>query len=269
MSIQLLNGDCIEKMKSFSAEYVDLTVTSPPYDNLRDYRGYYFNFEGVAQELYRVTKTGGVVVWIVGDATVEGNETGTSFRQALRFKEIGFNLHDTMIYAKRAVGACGSCYSYQQAFEYMFVLVKGKLKCFNPIKDLISQRAGKPTRYTKSAKSNSNGYSLDSHIKIAPPSSKRQNIWTYDIGFGSGDDKTKHPAVFPELLAQDHILSWSNSGDMVLDPFLGSGTTGKMAILNGRNFIGIEISQEYLNVAQERINKATTSELEPQHSIPS
>ena len=247
-------GDCVTEMRKMPESSVDLTVTSPPYDDMRDYKGFSFDFENVAKELFRITKAGGVVVWVVGDATKNGNETGTSFRQALYFKEIGFNLHDTMIYAKKAVGACGSCYSYQQAFEYMFVLVKGKLKCFNPIKDLVSQRAGKPTRYTKAAKSNSTGYSLETHVKIAPPSSKRQNIWTYDIGFGSGDDKTNHPAVFPELLAQDHILSWSNPSDMVFDPFMGSGTTGKMAILNGRDFIGIDISSEYCDLATKRIN---------------
>ena len=82
--------------------FIDLTVTSPPYDNLRAYSGYSFDFEAVAKELYRVTKQGGVVIWVVGDATIKGSETGTSFRQALFFKEIGFNLHDTMIYAKNS-----------------------------------------------------------------------------------------------------------------------------------------------------------------------
>jgi site-specific DNA-methyltransferase (adenine-specific) len=159
-------------MRTFPEGVIDLTVTSPPYDNLRTYKGYTFNFEEIAKELYRVTKDGGVVVWVVNDATIKGSETGTSFKQALYFKEIGFNLHDTMIYAKNAVGAAGSRYCYQQSFEYMLVLTKGKIKTFNPIKDLVPKNAGKPTRYTKNAKSNTEGYSTERYIKIAPKASK-------------------------------------------------------------------------------------------------
>lgn len=244
----------VEGMSKLGAESVDLTITSPPYDDMRNYKGYSFDFERVARGLFYVTKIGGTVVWIVGDGTKNGNETGTSFKQALYFKEIGFNLHDTMIYHKRAVGACGSSLSYNQAFEYMFVFTKGKIKTFNPIKDLIPDRAGKPTKYTKKAKSNKDGYSIETIEKIAPQSSKRQNVWTYDIGFGSGDDKTNHPAVFPESLVQDHILSWSNEGDLILDPFMGSGTTAKMALLNKRNYIGFEISKEYVNIAKQRLS---------------
>lgn len=237
--------------------FIDLTVTSPPYDNLRVYNGYSFDFEAVAKELFRVTKQGGVVVWVVGDATIKGSETGTSFKQALFFKEIGFNIHDTMIYGKKAVGAAGSKYCYQQSFEFMYIFTKGKIKTFNPIKDLIPKNAGKPTRYTKNSKSNSDGYSTETHIKIAPKTSKRQNIWFYDIGFASQDDKNSHPAVFPEQLAQDHIISWSNEGDLVYDPFMGSGTTAKMAILNKRNWIGSEISEEYCKIIERRITTAS------------
>ncbi len=245
--------DNIEGLKKLDYDSVDLTVTSPPYDNLRSYKGFQWNFENVAKQLYRITKIGGVVVWVVGDSTKNGSESCTSFKQALYFRKIGFNLHDTMIYHKRAVGACGSPSSYNQAFEYMFIFSKGKIKTFNPIKDLVPERAGKPTKYTKDSKSTKDGYSLETVTKIAPNSSKRQNIWTYDIGYGSGDDKTGHPAVFPEQLAKDHILSWSNEGDLILDPFMGSGTTAKMAKLNNRNFIGFEISQEYCDIANKRL----------------
>jgi len=231
---------------------VDLTVTSPPYDNMRSYKGYSFAFENVACNLHRITKPGGVVVWVVGDATVKGCETGTSFKQALFFKEIGFNLHDTMIYHKRAVGACGSPNGYNQAFEYMFVLTKGKIKTFNPIKDLVPKRAGKPTKYTKNSKSTKEGYSSETHTKIAPMGSKRQNLWTYDIGYASKNDKTKHPAVFPEQLARDHILSWANEGDLVFDPMCGSGTTLKMAKVLNRKYLGVELSQEYADIALDR-----------------
>lgn len=247
------NIDNIEGMKQIPNNFVDLTLTSPPYDDMRNYKGYSFDFENVANQLFRITKNGGVLVWVVGDGTKNGNESGTSFRQALYFKEIGFNLLDTMIYHKQAVGACGSKNSYNQAFEYMFILTKGKIKTFNPIKDLVGKNAGKPTRYTKNSKSTKEGYSTETVLKIAPKSSKRQNIWTYAIGFSSGDDKTKHPAVFPEQLANDHILSWSNNGDLVFDPFCGSGTTLKIAKKLNRKYLGFEISEEYSEIAKKRI----------------
>lgn len=251
---KIYNEDCLATMGRMDSNTIDLTITSPPYDSMRDYKGYSFDFVAIATELYRVTRHGGVVVWIVGDATIKGSETGTSFKQALHFKDIGFNLHDTMIFHKKAVGACGSPYSYNQAFEYMFVLTKGKIKTFNPIKDLIPIRAGLPTSYVKS-KSTGSGYISDTIAKVAPETSKRQNVWTHSVSFGGGNDRTGHPAVFPEKLANDHVLSWSNKGDLIYDPFMGSGTTAKMAMLNGRNYIGSEISEEYCQIAEKRIDR--------------
>jgi DNA modification methylase len=255
--IDLRLGNCLEVMKSMPSDSVDLTVTSPPYDNLRTYNGFTFDFEGIAQELYRVTKDGGVIVWIVGDATVKGSETGTSFRQALYFKEIGFNLHDTMIYQKLGGGAKGSNYCYWQQFEYMFVLSKGKPKALNLIHDKKNEWFG--TKAGKLAGRNVDGSIKKdrSHVsKDVKEFSKRGNVWIIDSGFmKSTSDKIayKHPAIFPESLAKDHIISWSNEGDTVLDCFMGSGTTGKIAKQLNRNFIGIEISQEYLDIAKERI----------------
>lgn len=241
-------------MKQLDDNSIDLTVTSPPYDNLRTYNGFTWDFEGIAKELYRVTKQGGVVVWVVGDATIKGSETGTSFRQALYFKEIGFNLHDTMIYEKNGTGACGSNNAYWQSFEYMFVLSKGKINTVNRLDN------GKPRA--------TNGIALgrvkiDGTQKIENRGNKegklqvRTNIWRFNIGFTNNDDKTNHPAVFPEQLVNDHILSWSNEGDVVLDPFMGSGTTAKMALLNNRNFYGFELSAEYCDIANKRIAEHT------------
>ena len=243
---QIICGDCVEVMKSWPEECIDLTVTSPPYDNLRDYRGYTFDFESIARELYRVTKPGGVVVWVVGDATINGSETGTSFRQALYFKEIGFNLHDTMIYEK-AQACFGSNLCYLQSFEYMFVLSKGRPKSINFLRDRPNVRSGRE----KMAKQ---GLSVDGKkaeriYKVMKKMGKRKNIWTYGVGGGS----TGHPAMFPEQLAADHIISWSNPGDIVLDPMCGSGTTCKMALKLGRRFIGIDIAEEYCEIARKRV----------------
>ena len=228
---------------------VDLTITSPPYDNLRDYKGYTFDFEAVAGELFRVTKEGGVVVWIVGDATVDGSETGTSFRQALYFIEIGFNLHDTMIYQKNNYPFPPSN-RYFGVFEYMFVFSKGNPKTFNPIRVRTKNKCG--TRNTRKK----DGSLIKMKYETGKEFRNKENVWIYTTGSNhSTRDKVafKHPAIFPEQLAEDHIKSWSNEGDIVLDPMCGSGTTCKMALLNNRRFIGIDISEEYCDIANERI----------------
>ena len=236
---KIYNMDCVDGLKLLDDESVDLTVTSPPYDNLRTYNGFTFDFETIAKELYRVTKQGGVVVWVVGDQTKNGSESGTSFRQALYFKEIGFNLHDTMIYEKNSSTFPSNPYSnrYTQIFEYMFVLSKNTPKTINLLID---------------KKNNWAGYKDFSGVlkNEVPELSPRNNIWKFVTSF---NDKTDHPAIFPEQLAQDHIISWSNENDLILDPFMGSGTTAKMARLNNRNFIGFEISKEYCELAEKRI----------------
>jgi site-specific DNA-methyltransferase (adenine-specific) len=253
MTSQLFLGDCKEVLATFEPDCIDLTVTSPPYDNLRAYKGYTFDFEGIARQLYRVTKPGGVVVWVVNDATIDGSETGTSFKQALYFMGCGFDLHDTMIYQVAGTGAKGSHDAYWQGFEFMFILTKGKIKTFNPIRDQKNLYAGRdqgtsPKADVVGSRQKDGGYKT-------PDFSVRTNIWKYQPG-NNGDDITAHPAPFPEKLAKDHILSWSNPGDTILDCFLGSGTTGKMAIKYQRNFIGIEIAQEYLTIAEKRIHDA-------------
>lgn len=256
---RIYNIDCLQGLKLLDDNSVDLTVTSPPYDDLRNYKGYSFDFENIAKELYRVTKTGGILVWIVGDATSKGSESGTSFRQALYFKECGFNLHDTMIYEKNSSSfpAARTSKRYTQIFEYMFVFCKGKIRndisllCDKPNKWAGHTNWGNNTQYDKDG-----NLKQTNNIKPVPEFSLRNNIWKYSVGF---NDKTGHPAVFPEKLAKDHILSWSKENDVVLDPFMGSGTTAKMSILNNRNYIGFEISEEYCSMAEERLNKCKKS----------
>ena len=254
---KIYNENCIDTMAKMPDCFVDLTVTSPPYDNLRTYNGYSFDFEAVAKELYRVTKQGGVVVWVVGDATIKGSESGTSFRQALYFKDIGFNLHDTMIYKKTGC-PFPETNRYYPNFEYMFILSKGKPKSINLITDRVNIYSGaKKNRPNGTGDRQKDGsikkmscdrLGIDRRIKDV---GVRFNIWEIPH-----IDKARglHPATFPEKLANDHILSWSNEGDLVYDPFMGSGTTAKMAILNKRNWIGSEISQEYCEIVEKRIS---------------
>lgn len=242
----------LETMKRMPNNFIDLTVTSPPYDNLRYYNGYSFDFENIAKELYRVTKNGGVVVWVVGDATIKGSETGTSFKQALFFKEIGFNLHDTMIYKAEKPPLTHN--RYEQKFEYMFVFGKGKLNTFNPIlepsKYARQDKKRRTLRQDSDELGNRSGKGKVADLKI------KGNVWEYAIGGGKSTKDViayKHPAIFPEQLANDHIISWSNENDLIYDPFMGSGTTAKMSLLNKRNYIGSEISIEYVNIANDRL----------------
>lgn len=256
---QLLQGDCLEVMSGIPDGSVDLTVTSPPYDNLRTYNGNiaqwtFEKFQGIARELFRATKDGGVVVWIVADATINGSETGTSFRQALYFKDIGFNLHDTMIWNKRNCSSVGAMNRYENIFEYMFVLSKGSLASAHIIKDKPNKRAGEmqhgSIRQPDGSVRKTTGYGKREIAEFG----RRSNVW--DVFPAKSKAERLHPAPFPEALANDHIISWSNPGDLVLDPFMGSGTTGKMALLNDRRFIGIELDPGYFQIAQTRIETA-------------
>lgn len=251
----IIEGDCVEIMKTFDEGVVDLTVTSPPYDGLRNYNGYVFPFEDVAKELFRITKVGGVVVWVVGDATIEGSETGTSFKQALYFKEIGFNLHDTMIFRKRNPIPQIYRKRYNNEFEFMFVFSKGVVAVHNPIM-IDCLHAGLVLNGTTYK-----NYSKDEQIreKLAAPVKKTKikgNIWEYVVGKKQEDQEAKeHPAPFPCELVRDHILSWTNPGDIVFDPMCGSGTTPRVAFEMDRNYIGIDISHEYCKIATKRISR--------------
>ena len=250
---RIVHGDCLQVMRQFEDDRIDLVLTSPPYDDLRNYAGYSFNFEGMAKELFRVTKRGGIVVWVVGDATIEGSETGTSFRQALYFKEIGFNLHYTMIFRKK--NSIPQIYRkrYTNEFEYMFVFSKGVVKTHVPLM-VDCLHAGlelNGTTYKNYSKD------IQKRAKLAKPVKERKlrgNVWEYVVGKNREDQEAKgHPAPFPCKLAEDHILSWSNKGDLVLDPMCGSGTTCKVARQLQRDFIGIDISEKYCQIAKERV----------------
>lgn len=255
-NIWLMKGDCLERMKEIPDGSVDLTVTSPPYDNLRSYNGNNAQWgshvwKRVISELYQVTKQGGVVVWVVGDATINGSETGTSFRQALYAMECGFNLHDTMIYKKTGGGARGSNLAYWQNFEYMFVFSKGRPSAINLICDKVNVTAGKRNSGVNGrAKDGSKRYK---EVTVTQKIGRRENVWVIPAGNNTKDDKTNHPATFPESLAGDHIKSWSNENYVVFDPFLGAGTTGKMAKILNRKFIGIELDDKYFEIAKKRI----------------
>jgi DNA modification methylase len=259
--IKLIQGDCLEKMKDIPDGSIDLTVTSPPYDNLRTYNGNNalwgeHVWKAAIKDLYRVTKDGGVVVWVVADATIKGSETGTSFKQALWAMECGFRLHDTMIYAKNNYMPL-THNRYEQAFEFMFVWAKCRPKTFNPIM-IPSLTAGTKKNRGGSNKAKEATYAERKRDEwtTVKPTKQHPNIFYYDVG---KNDKTEHNAPFPEALAHDHIISWSNEGDTVFDPFMGSGTTGKMAKLLNRNFIGIELDEGYFKIAQDRINQAVVN----------
>lgn len=254
----IVNDDCVSFMRLIDAESIDLVVTSPPYDGLRSYNGYNFDFDGVVSQLYRVIKQGGVVVWVMADATVNGSETGTSFRQALRFMKEGFNLHDTMIFKKRNPIPQIYRKRYNNEFEYMFVFSKGPVKTHNAIMtDCL--HAGLELGST-TYKNYSKGEQV--RKKIANPVKAQKikgNIWEYVVGKNKEDQGAKgHPAPFPCQLAEDHINSWSNQGEVVLDPMCGSGTTCKIAKQLGRRYIGVDVSPEYCKLARSRVEGSPT-----------
>lgn len=249
--IRLFNDDCLNILPTIQTNLIDLTITSPPYDNLRTYDDILkWNeciWKNVIDELYRITNIGGTVVWIVNDATINGTETGTSFKQALYFKEVGFKLHDTMVWQKPN-NVPRNHNRYEPCFEYMFILVKGKLKVFNPIK-IPCKNAGKSNE-NKNLIQNSKGekgWNKKGFIKKDKPLTNVWNISTNVTG--------KHPAMFPNKLIEQHIISWSNKNDLVLDPFMGSGTTGVCCKKLNRKFLGIEIYKKYFELAKERIYK--------------
>lgn len=259
----ILCGDSAQVLKTIPNNHVDLTVTSPPYDDLRDYRGYNFDFQIIAKELFRVTKDGGVIVWVVGDSTKDGSETGTSFKQALFFKEIGFKLHDTMIYQKDG-SSMPNPNRYFQVFEYMFIFSKGPPKTANLLKDKKNTQANTSTNRHYRDKETGKTVYRDDKQKTGL-FGRRLNIWKYACGYMKNSKDVisfEHPATFPEALASDHIRTWSNEGDLVLDPFAGSGTTLKMAKLNRRDYLGIEISPEYCEIINKRLEKHNNQPLE-------
>lgn len=256
---KVYNMNCLDGLKLLDDNSVQLVVTSPPYDGLRTYKGYCFPFEDIVVELYRVIDNGGIVVWVVSDGTVDGGETGTSFRQALYFMQTGFTLHDTMIYQKHnPTPNTGNGVRYQQSFDYMFVFSKGKPKTVNLLTEPRRNECNdKRTFRMIRRQRNVDGEFEEEHPYIIKQEVPKSNIWNYKVGlYNSTSDKIafKHPAIFPEQLAIDHIISWSNENDLVLDIFMGSGTTAKACIITNRNYIGFEISKEFCDIANERIS---------------
>jgi len=250
--MQLFNDDCLKVLPTIPENSVDLIITSPPYDNMRDYNNssiWTFDiFKNIANQLQRVLKDGGVIVWIVNDTTIKGSETGTSFKQALYFKEIGLNLHDTMIWQKES-NPFTHKNRYINVFEYMFVFSKEKPKTTNLIKDRKNKYGG--------TKKHGNQREKDGTLKLPSRMGKqikeygsRFNVWQIN---SEKQNKTGHPAVFPINLVQDHIKTWSNENDIVLDCFMGSGTTGLACKNLNRDFIGIEIDNQYFDIAKQRI----------------
>jgi site-specific DNA-methyltransferase (adenine-specific) len=253
----IYDGDCVAILKNFPRQSIDCVVTSPPYDNLRTYSNMLFYWKLVIDSIIPVLKDGGVIVWVVGDATIKGSETGTSFRQALYFLGCGLLLHDTMIYERQAVyPAKKTGNRYTQNFEYMFVFSKGKPKTANLICDKPNSLAGQPRAWGKSW-----GYDKDGkkvyqiNDQVVADFSPRNNIWRYVAGsnvIGKCASKLKHSAAFPYLLAYDHVCTWTNEGDIVLDPMCGSGTTCQAAFNLKRHYIGIEIDSRFVPVARKR-----------------
>lgn len=244
MGYKLYTGDCSDVMKGWPDSCIDMALTSPPYGDMRRYKGYTFNFEAIAIQMVRTLKEGGVIIWVVGDQTRGGSESGTSMRQALHFMDLGLKLYDTMIYHKMNYPPL-THKRYEQEWEYMFCLSKGNPKTFNPIK-LACKKAGqelwgRPSYY----KTDDGKLSVGADKRVVKKDKIHGNIFSYMVG-SNNKHTSNHPGIFPYYLARDQIASWSNPGDIILDPMCGSGSTGVEAIKMKRRFIGIDISPEYI-----------------------
>jgi DNA modification methylase len=259
---QIYCDDCCNVMNRMDPDTIDLVVTSPPYDDMRDYKGYTFDVNAIARHLYRVMKPGGVIVWVVADKTADGGETLTSFHHAFVFESVGFKVR-TMIYKKAGVNY-PSKYFYDKQFEYMFLFFKGdtKTRVFNPIRDKPNKWAGHSNWGDITSRQKDGSLKLqktkEANTYVIPEFGKRTDVWEYATGKGNtsrDEEAFKHPASFPEKLAADHIISWTNPGDIVYDPMGGSFTTLKMAKLLGRNYIGSDISEEYCELGRRRLEK--------------
>lgn len=270
---KIYHENCLDTLSRIPDNFVDLTVTSPPYDDMdfdfnpipskvREYKGYTWNFKQICQELYRATKPGGVCVWVVGDIVVKRSESLASSLQKIYFRKVGWFIHDTMIYQKNGTAYPASAKSnrYSQVFEYMFVFSKGVPKTCNLIKDKLNRWAGE-TNFGNNSERLSDGRIKQRKKKgqiVIGEYGYRENIWRINNGHGWGATDPyaeQHPATFPESLAHDHILTWSNPGDLIYDPFSGAGTTAKMAKYLGRHYLASEISFEYFQLSQKRLEK--------------
>ena len=251
---RLIIGNCVEVMESWPEGCVDLMVTSPPYDQLRDYKGYDFDSKQVITALFRVIRPGGVVVWVVGDTMVRGSRTLTSFRHAVQFRQAGFNVHDVMLYQKKNTPFSRKN-AYTNCYEFVFVCSKGAPYAFNPLRVPVLDSSKYKVR---SKRRNTDGSMSDKVRETFNTEKIRTNIWSYAVGLhGTTNDKMafEHPALFPEKLAADHIVSWSNPGDLVVDPMCGASTTGKMALMNDRRYVGIDVSEEYIEISRRRLTE--------------
>jgi len=248
---KIICGDCLEVMAEMPNGCIDCVVTSPPYDDLRKYNGYTFEFEPISSELFRIMGDGAVLVWIVSDATVRGSETGTSMKQALHFKSIGLRLYDTMIWYK-GVQTTPTEGRYYAAWEFMFVFSKGLPSCVTLLCDRANVSAGSRRQSLRNCRKEKRVYG--GKVFTTQPFGRRFNVWTVNPTCV----KNNHPAVFPLQIAKDHIYSWSNNESVVIDPMCGSGTTCVAAKMLGRNYIGIDISEEYCQIARDRLNALDT-----------
>lgn len=260
--VRLICGDAVEVLAGIDDDSIDLTVTSPPYDGVRDYGGFTLDIPALIEQLHRVTKQGGVVVWVVSDQTVKGSETGTSMRHALAFVDAGFRLHDTMIYHKDNPPPVGGNNRYYQSWEYMFVFSKGAPATFNPLtRPQRNKWNDKRTHRVRSVSRGVDGEWAEPKLVPIKTEVKRSNVWTYTVSGGSiASDPLahEHPAIFPEMLVHDHVVTWTDPGDVVLDPMMGSGTTPKVASAVGRRAVGVDCNPQYVDLARRRLGEAFT-----------
>ena len=252
----IICGDSAEVLKNFPDNSIDMVVTSPPYDGLRDYNGFSLDLHKIGKEIYRVLKDGGIAVMVIQDATKDFAKSLTSFRTIVDWCDnVGFRLFETVIYHKNGTEGAWWKQRFRVDHEYMPIFMKGKKpQYFNkePLK-IPSKHGGKVM--SGSGNRRTDGTLSETVRRPINTMKCRGTVWDYLMAGDKNPLKRKHPAVFPDKIPYDCIQCFCPEGGLVLDPFIGCGSTAVMAKVLGRNYIGIDISREYCDLAEERIEK--------------
>ena len=251
---KIICEDNITYLKTLPDECIDFVITSPPYDALRDYNGYKLDLHGLGVELLRVLKDGGICVMVIQDSTRDFAKSLTSFRTIVDWCDnIGFRLFECNIYNRQGTEGAWWKKRFRVDHEYMPIFLKGKRPQYFDKENIKipSKHGGKIM--TGANIRTKNGQTGSRKVKINPTKCPGTVMTFGNTCGGESKLKSKHPAVFPNMLAYDMIECFCPEDGTVLDPFNGSGTTTLAAKCLGRNYIGIDVSEEYNKIARERL----------------
>lgn len=251
--------DCVEGMKKIPDNSVDIVVTSPPYDGIRDYNGFNFDLHETGRGLIRILKEGGIVAMVIQDQTKNFGKTLTSFKTIIDWCDnIGFKLFECVIYRKHGSEGAWWTNRFRVDHEYMPIFLKGeKPQYFNKENLKVpSIHGGKVMTGSGSRRTDGK-----TNARVTRPINTmkcRGTIWNYLMAGDKDPIKRQHPAPFPDQIPLDFIECFCPPGGVVLDPFMGSGSTAVAAKKLNRKYIGFDTSEEYIKIAHARLRNTET-----------